>query len=96
MEADIQNNTAKIYILKDELIAFEDNYIKFKNQTINKLNILNLEVESQASKILNLESDYNQFKFNAKLLFGLVLVTLILMIALFSLLKGGASNARNK
>lgn len=40
MEADIQNNTVKIYLIKDELVAFENDYILFKNQT--RINITRL------------------------------------------------------
>jgi len=43
VKADVENNIAKIYLLRDELIAFEDDYLVFKNAA-NK-NITGLQIE---------------------------------------------------
>ena len=53
MEADIQNNTVKIYILRDELISFENDYIKFKNHTLNNITLLQLELNDQKLELNN-------------------------------------------
>jgi len=62
MEADIQNNTAKIYILRDELVSFENDYIKFKNCTLNNITLLQLELSNQSKAITTLHKDLTRFK----------------------------------
>ena len=62
MEANIQNNTAKIYILKDELISFENNYIEFKNQTLSNISLLQLQLNNQNRTISELSENYTKFK----------------------------------
>jgi len=83
MEADIQNNTAKIYILRDELVSFENEYIKFKNQTLNNITMLQLELDSQSEAISSLRDDLNNYK---QFINYAMLTIVILICALYSVL----------
>jgi len=46
VKADVENNTAKIYMLRDEIIAFENDYFIFKNNTLVFKNETNSNISS--------------------------------------------------
>lgn len=54
----MQNNTERIYIIKNEIVAFEDDYLRvkkdyytFKNTTEDKLNLLKTYINHLAGRI---------------------------------------------
>jgi len=94
MEADIQNNTAKIYILRDELVSFENDYIKFKNCTLNNITLLQLELNDQKEAISNLHenlSNYKQFM-NCVLLIIVILICILYVLLVYIIRKGGGKS----
>lgn len=62
IEADVENNTAKIYILRDELVSFEDEYIKFKNRTIANITTLRTICLGNVENISLLKSNYDSLR----------------------------------
>ena len=59
LTSDLENNSIKIYMIRDELIAFEDEYINFKNETtanITGLKIQNTQLK-EANDLLSSEVD---------------------------------------
>jgi len=91
MEADIQNNTAKIYILRDELVSFENDYIKFKNCTLSNITLLQLELNDQKEAISNLHENLNNYKqfMNCILLIIVILICILYVLLVYIIRKGG-------
>jgi len=94
MEADIQNNTAKIYILRDELVSFENDYIKFKNCTLNNITLLQLELNDQKEAISNLHENFNNYKqlMNYALLIIVILICILYVLLIYIVRKGGVKS----
>ena len=94
MEADIQNNTAKIYILRDELVSFENDYIKFKNCTLNNITLLQLELNDQKEAISNLHENFNNYKqfMNYALLIIVILICILYVLLVYIIRKGGGKS----
>lgn len=94
MEADIQNNTAKIYILRDELVSFENDYIKFKNCTLSNITLLQLELNDQKEAISNLHENLNNYKqfMNYALLIIVILICILYVLLVYIIRKGGGKS----
>ena len=91
MEADIKNNTAKIYILRDELVSFENDYIKFKNCTLNNITLLQLELNDQKEAISNLHENFNNYKqfMNYARRIIVILICILYVLLVYIIRKGG-------
>jgi len=98
MEADIQNNTAKIYILRDELVSFENDYIKFKNCTLSNITLLQLELNDQKEAISNLHENLNNYKqfMNYALLIIVILICILYVLLVYIIRKGGEKSDTRK
>jgi len=98
MEADIQNNTAKIYILRDELISFENDYIKFKNCTLNNITLLQLELNDQKEAISDLREDLKNYKqlMNYALLTIIILICVLYIIIVYIVWRWKGGNIRKR
>jgi len=90
MEADIQNNTARIYILKDEIVSFEDDYIKFKNHTLSNITLLQLQLNNQKKEISTLREKFDNYKLLIDCALPIVIISIcILYAALVYIIEGG-------
>ena len=98
MEADIKNNTAKIYILRDELVSFENDYIKFKNCTLSNITLLQLELNDQKEAISNLHKNFNNYKqfMNYALLIIVILICILYVLLIYIVRKGGEKSDTRK
>ena len=98
MEADIQNNTAKIYILRDELVSFENDYIKFKNCTLNNITLLQIDMALMQlefdNKISELNESFNNYKqfMNYALLIIVILICILYVLLVYIIRKGGGKS----
>jgi preprotein translocase subunit SecG len=50
----VENNTHKIYMLRDELVAFQNHYIDFRNYTIYTIELLEHDISSNEENISEL------------------------------------------
>ena len=102
MEADIQNNTAKIYILRDELVSFENDYIKFKNCTLNNITLLQIDMALMQlefdNKISELNESFNNYKqfMNYALLIIVILICILYVLLIYIVRKGGEKSDTRK
>ncbi|NIA04313.1 MAG: hypothetical protein GWP09_03095 [Nitrospiraceae bacterium] len=92
LKEDIGNNTIHLYLLRNELIIFENNYIQFKNRTEYDIGFLNSAVSNNSVKILKLnsmiEENNRQNLINTMLiLIMFVVVWYAIIIILFTLHK---------
>lgn len=87
LRSKVDNNTMKIYLLRDELIGFENEYLKFKNSSMTFFENLNGSVKANTDNISELRNELNRTKqiFIDKILF-LTSVLVVLTIAWFALI----------
>ena len=88
LQKDIENNTQRIYLIKKEIIAFEEDYFKvkedyygFKNTTEDKLNLLKTYIEHLAGRIEGEHQYINKWVDIGRkivLIFGLAYIILVI------------------
>ena len=93
LTSDLENNSVKIYMIRDELIAFEDDYINFKNETT--ANIMELKIQNtqlkEANDLLSSEVDIlEETLYNLKMyaIWFAVIVGVLLSYLLFRRVMG--------
>jgi len=59
---EVDNNTMKLYILRGELIGFENEYLNFKNESLILFKTLNDSVNANTVNISKLQHELNEAK----------------------------------
>jgi len=67
----VDNNTMKLYILRGELISFENEYLNFKNESLTLFETLNGNVDTNTANILKLQNDLDEAKGKINILSGM-------------------------
>ena len=67
----VDNNTMKLYILRGELISFENEYLNFKNESLILFETLNGNVDTNTANILKLQNDLDEAKGKINILSGM-------------------------
>ena len=68
----VNNNTMKLYILRGELISFENEYLDFKNESLIFFEKLNGNVDTNTANILKLQNDLDEAKGKINILSGML------------------------
>lgn len=68
----VNNNTMKLYILRGELISFENEYLDFKNESLMLFEKLNGNVDTNTANILKLQNDLDEAKGKINILSGML------------------------
>jgi len=68
----VNNNTMKLYILRGELISFENEYLNFKNESLILFETLNSNVDTNTANILKLQNDLDEAKGKINILSGML------------------------
>ncbi|NIA03800.1 MAG: hypothetical protein GWP09_00435 [Nitrospiraceae bacterium] len=84
LKEDIGNNTIRLYLLRDELVAFENNYIQFKNRTEYDIGFLNNAINNNSVKILNLNSMIEEN--NRQNLINMMLILIIFVVIWYAII----------
>ena len=71
----VNNNTMKLYILRGELISFENEYLNFKNESLILFETLNSNVDTNTANILKLQNDLDEAKGKINILSGMLAAT---------------------
>ena len=61
----------KLYILRGELISFENEYLNFKNESLILFETLNSNVDTNTANILKLQNDLDEAKGKINILSGM-------------------------
>jgi len=75
-----ENNTDKIYILHDELVAFENDYIVFKNNTNTTFTQIIYKINSLEGDVANLQEKYNTLEQRFYISCVLLMVCFVLLL----------------
>ena len=88
LQKDVQDNTERIYIIRNEIVAFEEDYFKvkedyygFKNTTEDELNLLKTYIERLAGRIEGEHQYINKWVDIGEkivLIFGLAYIVLVI------------------
>jgi len=62
----------KLYILRGELISFENEYLNFKNESLILFETLNSNVDTNTANILKLQNDLDEAKGKINILSGML------------------------
>jgi len=65
----------KLYILRGELISFENEYLNFKNESLILFETLNSNVDTNTANILKLQNDLDEAKGKINILSGMLAAT---------------------
>jgi len=71
----LRSDTMKLYILRGELISFENEYLNFKNESLILFETLNSNVDTNTANILKLQNDLDEAKGKINILSGMLAAT---------------------
>jgi len=77
LQGKVENNTVRLFVLRDELVGFESEYLSFKNSSTTMFQHLNGSVEANANKFTNLNETVSMLSMRLDFVSKIVVVLLV-------------------